>query len=326
MTTGKAAAATSPKVGATFSNRLQHMESMSLHPSGIGRISHLNVVILGEPLESEENDLVFPSQEFFSQAIGYNFDYNDFHSFVHGRLPYETLKPDPVISQLLVSLPVRKVIFTNGDQAHAAKVLKKLDLEDCFDTVMCFETLNPSSREDNSANIFDIIGYLSKPDPNGAIFPLSSPSSNVVVLCHDLPLDSARGTGIRLFLPSPSLPPTGSKLPVIVYIHSGGFIIFRVASSPFHGLCSRLAASLPAVVLSVDYHLSPGHRLPLPLRTPSSGSGPTPWGRLRRETSPSCSLNAPTSPAASSWVTVQAQPSPSTPPSVWRRSRTPWPR
>ncbi|KAG6514231.1 hypothetical protein ZIOFF_024577 [Zingiber officinale] len=60
-------------------------------------------------------------------------------------------------------------IFTNGDQAHAAKVLKKLDLEDCFDTVICFETLNPpssSSREYNSANIFDIIGYLSKPNPN----------------------------------------------------------------------------------------------------------------------------------------------------------------
>ncbi|KAG6468380.1 hypothetical protein ZIOFF_073056 [Zingiber officinale] len=103
------------------------------------------------------------------QVIGYNFDYDDFHSFVHGRLPYETLKPDPVISQLLLSLPVRKVIFTNGDQAHAAQVLKKLDLEDYFDTVICFETLNPPSssfREDNSAKIFDIIGYLSKPDPN----------------------------------------------------------------------------------------------------------------------------------------------------------------
>ncbi|XP_042460378.1 uncharacterized protein C24B11.05-like [Zingiber officinale] len=103
------------------------------------------------------------------KTIGYNFDYDDFHSFSHGRLPYETLKPDLVISQLLLSLPVRKVIFTNGDQAHAAKVLKKLDLEDCFETIICFETLNPpssSSREDNSANIFDIIGYLSKPDPN----------------------------------------------------------------------------------------------------------------------------------------------------------------
>ncbi|KAG6506537.1 hypothetical protein ZIOFF_031861 [Zingiber officinale] len=61
--------ATSLKVGVTFSNCLRHVESMCLHPSGAGRISHLNAVILGKSLESEENDLVFPSQEFSSQAL-----------------------------------------------------------------------------------------------------------------------------------------------------------------------------------------------------------------------------------------------------------------
>ncbi|KAG6497375.1 hypothetical protein ZIOFF_045274 [Zingiber officinale] len=67
MTAGEVAV--SPKVGVAFSNHLRHVESMSLHPSGASWISHLNVVILGEPLESEENDLVFPSQEFSSQAL-----------------------------------------------------------------------------------------------------------------------------------------------------------------------------------------------------------------------------------------------------------------
>ncbi|KAG6483067.1 hypothetical protein ZIOFF_059707 [Zingiber officinale] len=61
--------AVSPKVGIAFSHHLWHVEFMSLYPSGAGRISHLNVIILGEPLESEENDLVFPSQEFSSQAL-----------------------------------------------------------------------------------------------------------------------------------------------------------------------------------------------------------------------------------------------------------------
>ncbi|KAG6500278.1 hypothetical protein ZIOFF_040121 [Zingiber officinale] len=45
MTTGEAAA--SPKVGIAFSNRFRHVESLSLHPSGAGQISHLNAVILG---------------------------------------------------------------------------------------------------------------------------------------------------------------------------------------------------------------------------------------------------------------------------------------
>ncbi|XP_074565169.1 uncharacterized protein C24B11.05-like [Curcuma longa] len=102
------------------------------------------------------------------RAIGYNFNYDDYHSFVHGRLPYESLKPDPVLRQLLLSLPIRKVIFTNADQDHAARVLKRLGLEDCFEGVICFETLNrpsSSSGEETSSNIFDIVGYLSKPDP-----------------------------------------------------------------------------------------------------------------------------------------------------------------
>lgn len=71
---------------------------------------------------------------FGSQAIGYEFDYDDyhrflfllfffivsskllkpsyslFHSFIHGRLPYEKLKSDPVLRSLLLSLPLRKIV------------------------------------------------------------------------------------------------------------------------------------------------------------------------------------------------------------------------
>ncbi|KAI3805719.1 hypothetical protein L1987_21602 [Smallanthus sonchifolius] len=114
------------------------------------------------------------------RAIGYDFDYDEYHSFVHGRLPYENLKPDPVLRTLLLSLPIRKFIFTNADKIHAAKVLSKLGLEDCFEDIICFETLNPfhkstpSDDEDDihflgssSSNItfahqiFDIIGHFS---------------------------------------------------------------------------------------------------------------------------------------------------------------------
>lgn len=78
------------------------------------------------------------------RALGYDFDYDDYHSFVHGRLPYEILKPDPVLRKLLHSLPIRKVIFSNANEAHVGKVLACLGLEDCFDGIICFETLNPA--------------------------------------------------------------------------------------------------------------------------------------------------------------------------------------
>ncbi|KAF3626849.1 fatty acid hydroperoxide lyase 2 [Capsicum annuum] len=126
------------------------------------------------------------------RAIGYDFDYDEYHSFVHGRLPYENLRPDPVLRSLLLSVPIRKVIFTNADKVHALKVLNKLGLKDCFEGILCFETLNPihkstpSDDEDdiefigsatscnaaatNGSEIFDIIGHFSQPKA-GSVLP-----------------------------------------------------------------------------------------------------------------------------------------------------------
>ncbi|KAI4356487.1 hypothetical protein L6164_000509 [Bauhinia variegata] len=122
------------------------------------------------------------------RAIGYDFDYDEYHSFVHGKLPYENLKPDPFLRSLLLSLPYRKLIFTNADKVHAVKALSRLGLEDCFEGIICFETLNPthkntvsddeddieflgcSSKNTNTntttsnGEIFDIIGHFA--DPN----------------------------------------------------------------------------------------------------------------------------------------------------------------
>lgn len=127
------------------------------------------------------------------RAIGYDFDYDEYHSFVHGRLPYENLKPDPVLRSLLIGLPLRKIIFTNGDKVHAVKVLSRLGLEDCFEGIICFETLNPTHKntvsddEDDiefvgttaattttissGPKIFDIIGHFAHQNPDLASLP-----------------------------------------------------------------------------------------------------------------------------------------------------------
>ncbi|XP_042002085.1 uncharacterized protein C24B11.05-like [Salvia splendens] len=79
------------------------------------------------------------------KVMGHEFDNDEFHAYVHGRLPYEVLKPDPVLRNLLHSMPQQKIIFTNADEAHVAQVLSRMGLEDCFHGVICFETLNPPS-------------------------------------------------------------------------------------------------------------------------------------------------------------------------------------
>ncbi|XP_057449206.1 uncharacterized protein C24B11.05-like [Lotus japonicus] len=106
------------------------------------------------------------------RAIGYDIDYDDFHSSVHGRLPYKSLlKPDHVLRGILLSLPVRKIIFTNADTAHAVRALRSLGLEDCFERIISFDTLNsfnnitPNDGKDCSemkpvtAEIFDFCEY-----------------------------------------------------------------------------------------------------------------------------------------------------------------------
>ncbi|KAG2603563.1 uncharacterized protein LOC120709381 isoform X2 [Panicum virgatum] len=126
------------------------------------------------------------------RAVGYQFDYDDFHSFVHGRLAYDKIKPDPVLRNILLSLPIRKVVFTNGDRIHASRALKRLGIEDCFERVVCFETLNPTSPPPapcDKLEIFDIMKHMAHPEP-GVELPkspiLCKPSREAMLLALEV--------------------------------------------------------------------------------------------------------------------------------------------
>lgn len=41
-------------------------------------------------------------------------------------------------------------IFTNSDENHAIKVLDKLGIRDCFEQIICFETMNPNLNKTNN--------------------------------------------------------------------------------------------------------------------------------------------------------------------------------
>ncbi|XAR66276.1 Acetate--CoA ligase, partial [Bertholletia excelsa] len=67
-TTMDGSSSSSPKKNLTTSDHLRHIESMATMPSGASKIPKLNATILGDSLASEEDDLIFPSDNFSRQA------------------------------------------------------------------------------------------------------------------------------------------------------------------------------------------------------------------------------------------------------------------
>lgn len=90
------------------------------------------------------------------RALGYDIDADDYHSYVHGKLPYELIKPDIQLRDLIRSIPQRKLIFTNSDRNHAVKVLEKLGLEGCFEQIICFESINPNLSKSNDPRAYPV--------------------------------------------------------------------------------------------------------------------------------------------------------------------------
>nr|KAJ0185414.1 hypothetical protein LSAT_V11C900488970 [Lactuca sativa] len=86
------------------------------------------------------------------RALGYDVDADDYHRIVHGRLPYHLIKPDPQLRNILLAISQRKIIFTNSDRAHAMKALNLLGIEDCFEQIICFETMNPNLFNSKSSS------------------------------------------------------------------------------------------------------------------------------------------------------------------------------
>ncbi|GLT61906.1 hypothetical protein SLA2020_345790 [Shorea laevis] len=81
------------------------------------------------------------------------------------------------------------------------------------------------------------------------------------VIFKDAVFDENHDLHLRLYKPTLP-PPFPSKLPIIIFIHGGGFC-FGSRDSPYcHNCCLRLASGLKAVVVAPDYRLAPEHRLP----------------------------------------------------------------
>jgi putative hydrolase of the HAD superfamily len=54
----------------------------------------------------------------------------------------DSLHPDPELNTLIAALPGRKLVFTNGDERHAVRILARLEMTALFDGVFHLEHAN----------------------------------------------------------------------------------------------------------------------------------------------------------------------------------------
>ena len=80
------------------------------------------------------------------------------------------------------------------------------------------------------------------------------------VTSKDVIIDATNGLAARLFLPKGVS--ASQKLPVLVYIHGGGFVSESAFSLKYTGYVNALAAAAHAVVVSVEYRLALEHPIP----------------------------------------------------------------
>ncbi|XP_022899202.1 probable carboxylesterase 8 [Olea europaea var. sylvestris] len=117
---------------------------------------------------------------------------------------------------------------------------------------------------------YNVLGI--KPNPDGSLTreiripmvnatPDIEPTSTTqIALSKDIPLNPSTKTFIRLY--KPLKPTKNSKIPLIIYLHGGDFVLFSAKTVIFHEFCNQISAQFPAVVASVEYRLAPEHRLP----------------------------------------------------------------
>ncbi|OWM79240.1 probable carboxylesterase 12 [Punica granatum] len=100
---------------------------------------------------------------------------------------------------------------------------------------------------------------LFKP-PVEKIPPFDDPATGV--RSKDVTISSDPPVSARLFLPKTAAAPGCSKLPLLFYLHGGGFCMQSAFSRQHHGFVAAVVAAADCVAVSVEYGLFPDRPLP----------------------------------------------------------------
>ena len=75
--------------------------------------------------------------------VVHQIDTQEYLRFVHDIPISNYLQPNPQLREMLLSFSQPKYIFTNADHNHARRVIKALDIEDCFEGILDVNSVSP---------------------------------------------------------------------------------------------------------------------------------------------------------------------------------------
>jgi len=126
----------------------------TLYPSATGlwhAIKERMNLYMRDRLGIPESDIPFLREQYFKMygttlrglQERHEVDKEEYLAFVHDLPLQEYLTPNPIVREVIASLPTRNLIFTNADAAHARRVLTMLQLEGLFETVVDVNAVAP---------------------------------------------------------------------------------------------------------------------------------------------------------------------------------------
>ena len=126
----------------------------TLYPSSTGLWTAIKDRInlyMRERMSIPENEVPVLREQYFKMygttlrglQARHHVDVQDYLAFVHDLPLKDYLTPNSTQREIIASLPIRKLIFTNADVLHARRVLAALQLEDLFDNIVDVNTVAP---------------------------------------------------------------------------------------------------------------------------------------------------------------------------------------
>ena len=95
----------------------------------------------------------------------YGIEAQAYLNFVHDLPLHEYLQPDPILREILLSIPKRRWVFTNSDRPHAERVMTMLGIEDCFEGLVDVYAMDPHCKPQKESYEF-ALDFAGVADPS----------------------------------------------------------------------------------------------------------------------------------------------------------------